>query len=222
MKKLLLITLLIAAVSLPEKAMAQVYTTSGGEMVFSFSNVTEGNTSRDTRMRWSPVFNLGTNVHFDGGEYFGLYSGIGIKNIGFIYQNENNNKELQRTYNLGIPVAIKIGRLNKMFFYGGYQLEIPVHWKYKSWDSSDRSGAKTKVSQWFSDATPTIMHTVFAGVQLPKGLNLKFHWYLNNFVNPDYVRNGDAINADLDVQVFSISLVASLLKGTDLYSFAEE
>ena len=224
MKKLLQLSILCLFLFTLKPASAQVYTTSGGEMIFSWSNVTVGGVEADSRMRWSPVFNLGTQVHFDGGEYFGVYSGIDVKNIGFIYQDpsNNNNKVIQRTYNAGIPVGIKIGNLRKFFFYGGYQFELPVVYKYKSWDSSDRGGAKTKFTQWFSDATPTTMHSFFAGVQFYGGLNLKFRYYLNNFVNPDYVRNGNQINAGLDVQVFSISLVASLLKGADLYSFSEE
>ena len=222
MKKLLLLILFAVGTLLPFTSNAQIYTTSGGEMIFSWANVTQDGISRENRMRWSPVINISTQAHYDLNDNIGFYSGIGIKNIGFIYQDSINNKVIQRTYNLGIPVGIKIGNLRKFFFYGGYQLEIPIQYKYKRWDSSDRSGAKTKFTQWFTDATPTIMNTFFAGVQFYGGLNLKFTYYMDNFVNPDYVRNGEQLNRGLDVQVFSISLVASLLKGSDLYSFSEE
>ena len=57
------------------------------------------------------------------------------------------------------------------------------------------------------------MHTIIAGVQMYRGLNIKFQWYLNNFINPEYIRNGVAINDGLEVQVFSLSLAANMFRG---------
>ena len=208
--KILLLGFLLLMVG---TAKAQFYTTAGGEMIFSFATVNENGTQRDTKMRWSPVFNFGVHAHYDMSKSFGLFSGLKVRNIGFIYQTAENKKVIQRTYNLGIPVAIKLGNLDKFFFYGGYQFELPFHYKYKTWDSSDRSGAKTKFTNWFSDATPAVMHSIIGGVQFRKGMNVKFQWYLNNFINPDYVRNGEIINDGLEVQVFSISLAADMFKG---------
>lgn len=193
---------------------AQFYTTAGAEMIFSFANVKQNGTERDARMRWSPVFNFGVHAHYDISDKIGFFSGLKVRNIGFIYQNENNQKVIQRTYNLGIPVAVKFGKLDSFFFYGGYQFELPFHYKYKTWDSSDRSGAKTKFTNFFSDATPTVMHTIIGGVQFARGINVKFQWYLNNFINPSYTRNGEVINDGLEVQVMSISLAANMFKGT--------
>ena len=195
-------------------AHAQFYTTAGAEMIFSFANVTENGTELESRMRWSPVFNFGVHAHYDVAKSVGFFSGLKIKNIGFIYQNAENKKVIQRTYNLAIPVAIKVGNLEKFFAYGGYQFELPFHYKYKTWDSSDRSGAKTKFTNFFSDATPAVVHSIIGGVQFPGGINLKFQWYLNNFINPDYSRNGVLINDGLDVQVFSLSLAANMFRGT--------
>jgi len=192
---------------------AQFYTTAGAEMIFSFATVSQNGNERETRMRWSPVFNFGVHTHYDLSKSIGLFSGLKVRNIGFIYQDANNKKVIQRTYNLGIPVAIKIGNLDKFFVYAGYQFELPFHYKYKTWDSSDRSGAKTKFTNFFSDATPTVMHTIIAGVQMYRGLNIKFQWYLNNFINPEYIRNGVAINDGLEVQVFSLSLAANMFRG---------
>lgn len=195
-------------------AKAQFYTTSGAEMIFSWSTVTEDGEERDARMRWSPVFNFGFHGHYDFSKNFGVFTGFKVRNIGFIYQDSDNKKVIQRTYNMGIPLAIKFGDLDNFFLYGGYQLEIPFHYKYKSWDSSDRSGAKTKFTNWFSDATPRVMHTIIGGIQFYRGLNLKFEWYLDNFINPNYTRNGEIINEGLEVQVFSLSLAANMFRGT--------
>ena len=222
MKKLSIIILIGSLVLISNLTKAQFYTTEGAEMIFSFANVSQNGTERDSRMRWSPVFNFGVHFHYDFGKSFGLFSGLKIKNIGFIYQDENNEKVIQRTYNLAIPVALKVGNLDKFFVYGGYQFELPFHYKHKKWDSSDRGGAKTKFTNFFSDATPTVMHTIIAGVQFYRGLNLKFQWYLGNFVNPDYTRNGIAINDGLEVQVFSLSLAANMFRGLKFIYYEKE
>ena len=219
MKRILQLAILplILVFTQPVSAQDGFYTTSGGEMIFSFAQVQENGVSLENRMRWSPVFNFGTYMHYDFGASAGFMSGIDVKNIGFIYQDAANLKVIHRTYNLGIPVAFKLGNLKEFFLYGGYQIEFPFHYKRKSWDSSDRSGAKTKITGFFSDATPRVMHTVFGGVQFYRGLNLKFRWYLNNFLNPDYNRNGVLLNQGLEVQVFSFSLAASMFRGSRFY-----
>lgn len=219
MKKVIPVIIIFFILMATGSLQAQFYTLSGGEMVFSFSTVTIGGTSAETKLRWSPVFNFGSYANYDFSDRFGVFSGIDVKNIGFIYQDPNNNnyKVIQRTYNLGIPFAIKVGQLDKFFIYGGYQIEFPFLYKHKSWDTTGRSGAKTKFTGWFSDATPHVMNTVFAGIQFYGGLNLKFRYYLDNFINPDYVRNGQQINAGMEAQVWSISLAASLFKNTRFY-----
>lgn len=214
MKNLLLPIGIVSILLFSKPVMAQFYTTAGAEMIFSFATVSQNGNERDTKMRWSPVFNFGVHAHYDLNQSIGFFSGLKVRNIGFIYQDENNKKVIQRTYNLGIPVAIKIGKMDKFFVYGGYQFELPFHYKYKTWDSSDRSGAKTKFTNYFSDATPAVMHTIIGGIQFYKGVNIKFQWYLNNFINPDYTRNGVRINDGLDVQVFSLSLAANMFRGT--------
>lgn len=213
--KNLISTLVLACILLSSySTKAQFYTTAGAEMIFSFATVSQNGNERQTKMRWSPVFNFGVHTHYDFSKSIGVFSGIKVRNIGFIYQDENNKKVIQRTYSLGIPIAIKVGNLDKFFVYAGYQFELPFHYKYKSWDSSDRSGAKTKFTNWFSDATPGVMHTIIGGIQFYRGLNLKFEWYLDNFINPDYTRNGVVINDGLEVQVFSISVAANMFRGT--------
>lgn len=213
--KTTLATLVISCLLfLSNTTQAQYYTTAGAEMIFSWSTVQEFGAERETRMRWSPVFNFGVHFHYDFSKSIGVFSGIKVRNIGFIYQTVENKKVIQRSYNMGIPIALKIGNLDKFFVYAGYQFELPFHYKYKTWDSSDRSGAKTKFTNWFSDATPSVMHTIIGGVQFYRGLNIKFEWYLDNFINPDYVRNGVQINEGLEVQVFSLSLAANMFRGT--------
>ena len=59
--------------------------------------------------------------------------------------------------------------------------------KEKFWTGSfERDGSKTKNTKWFSNQTPIFLPSVFAGVQLPGGVNIRFKYYLKNFLNTDY------------------------------------
>ena len=71
---------------------------------------------------------------------------------------------------LGVPLAIKLGSFkNHFYFFGGGEYEMAFHLKEKYWtDSFDRSGPKTKSTEWFSSQTPTFLPSLFAGVQFPR------------------------------------------------------
>ena len=194
------------------------YITSDAQMIFSLASVKEDGTELSSPLRWSPVFNFGSAYHNDISGKFGMFYGLNIKNIGFIVDRESTGlKEVHRSYNLGVPIAFKVGNLDKAFVYFGYEFELPLNYKYKSWDSSDRSGTKSSFNEWFSDATPSTMHSVMVGFQFVKGTNLRFRYYLNDFLNNDYERGGAQINQGLEAQVFSISLVSSFLKDFRVY-----
>lgn len=212
--KRILATLFILAIAF--KGFSQVYTTSDAQIIFSFAQVKENGNEISAPLRWSPVFNFGTNVHFDLNKNFGLYTGLNVKNIGFI-ANTSRGKQIHRVYSLGVPVSIKLGEMDKRLIYGGYELEIPFHYKNKSWQGDDRSGTKTVYQAWFSDATPSTMNSVFIGIQFIKGTNIKFKYYLDEFLNQEFRRDGIRPNQGIEAQVFSVSLVSSLLRGTKFY-----
>ena len=65
---------------------------------------------------------------------------------------------------------------------------MAFQFKEKYWTGSfDRSGSKTKTTTWFANQTPTFLPSVFAGVQFPGGVNIRFKYYLENFLNSDYI-----------------------------------
>ena len=70
--------------------------------------------------------------------------------------------------------------------FGGAEYEFAFHYKYKWWDN----GEKHKVSEWFSNRTNRFLPSVFAGVQFPKGFNIKLKYYLTNLLNPNF-QKGD-------------------------------
>ena len=195
------------------------YTTTGLEMIFSWADIQQDGVSQPSILRWAPVFNIQTFFNYDLSNKFGLFSGVGVRNVGFIYDESPSVRKKYRTYNLAIPVGIKIGKLDKAFIYAGYELEIPFNYKEKTFVNEQKS----KYSVWFSDRVPNIYNSVLLGVQLPKGLNLKFKYYITEFFNSSFKEvdqdTGDITEpyADLHVNVFFVSLSINLLKDTKVY-----
>ncbi len=186
------------------------YYSVGGEMIFSWADMTDQGQEANSLMRWAPVFNLQSFVNSDMSPHFGIFSGLAIRNVGYIYDNyrdpvtENIYKKKFRTYNLAIPAGIKIGNLSKMFFYGGYEIEFPFVYKEKTFDDGDKID---KITGWFSNRTESFQHGVLAGIQFPEGINLKFKYYFSEFHNQDFTDSaGNKPYGGLESHVFYFSL----------------
>jgi hypothetical protein len=200
---------------------SKAYVTSGGELIFSFANVEQDGNSESSTMRFSPVFNLQVMLNQDMSKNFGLFTGLAVRNVGYItsdYIDPSNSlvyKKKFRTYNLGIPLGFKAGNLDKIFFYGGYDVELAFSYKEKTYDGGDKID---KITGWFSDRNELFQHGFFAGLQFPRGLNLKFKYYLSEFHNRDYTNNaGIKPYAGLKTNIFYISLSFFLFKDLDFY-----
>jgi len=196
----------------------KVYTTTSGELIFSWAGIKQDGAETGSVMRFSPVVNIQNWVNIDKSDNFGLFTGLSVRNIGFIYDDprEPNVRFKARTYNLGIPIGIKIGNLSDRFLFFGYELEVPITYKEKRFVDEDKV---SKSNVWFSDKVTTFNHSLMAGVQLPHGATLKFKYYLTNFFNKDYVpSNEESIPYNqMDVNIFYFSLNFGLLKNTDFY-----
>jgi hypothetical protein len=191
---------------------AQFYKENSGEMIFAFSNVEKEGQSIDSKMRFTIFFHLGTNFNYDFSKNFGFFTGYGLRNIGIITQ-EGDVKIKRRAYSLGVPLAMKAGSFkNNIYIYGGGEYELFFHYKQKQFID----GEKTKQSEWFSDRTRRFNPSIFAGIHFPAGINLKFKYYLKNFLNTNYTGNdfGEAVNYSVfnKVQLFYISLSYSFKK----------
>jgi len=203
------------AVSIP--AVAQnFYPVTTGEMIFSQSSTTFSqaflNQYPDARvasdnMRWTVFFHFGQYMHYDASDRFGIFTGLGVRNVGMITDETlpqtvsssgstpyEDYKIIRRQYMLGVPLAFKFGSFSKhMYFYGGGEYELAFAFKEKFWTGTfDRDGSKTKDTKWFASQTPTMIPSVFAGVQLPKGINLKFKYYLTDFLDSGYKVSGNS------------------------------
>jgi hypothetical protein len=169
----------------------------------------------NNNVRFTAFFHLGEYIHCDFNNNIGLFSGLAVRNVGIITdeklpQTVSTTGEdvlymsyniIRRQYMLGVPVALKIGSFkDHVYFFGGGEYEMAFHFKEKYWtDSYDRSGVKSKSTEWFSNATPTFLPSVFAGVQFSGGVNLKFKYYLTDFLNTSHkvgnnTQNGSTYN----------------------------
>ncbi len=200
---------------------SKAYVTSGGELIFSLANVEQNGSSESSLLRFSPVFNFQVMLNKDMSKNFGLLTGLALRNVGYIisdYTDPSNNlsyKKKIRSYNLGIPLGFKIGNLDRTFFYGGYEIELAVAYKEKTYENGDKID---KITGWFSDRQELFQHGFLAGIQFPYGMNLKFKYYLSEFQNPDYTNNaGIKPYGGLKSNIYYFSLCFFLFKNLEVY-----
>ncbi len=221
--KILLVVGMFAFVANIANAQVRTYATTGGEIIFSFADIDNNDINPDNIIRFSPVFNLQVFGNFDFGKNFGLLAGGSIRNVGFINGNTDPDnsgiKKKYRTYNLGIPIGFKVGDVNKFFFFGGYEIEFPFHYKEKTFVNGVKQD--NKISTWFTSRVPTFYNSVFAGIQFPYGLNLKFKYYFTNFFNEGFTEtvNGEDMMPyqGYKANVFYFSLSFALFQNNHVY-----
>ena len=197
------------------------YSTSGGELIFSWADASKDGADATVITRFSPVLNIQYQAHYDMSNHFGFFTGLSIRNVGFIYDlpYEESTRYKARAYTIGIPVALKLGEMNGVHLFGGYEFEVPFNFKTKKFVNEDKV---EKISDWFSDKTPGFYNTVFLGIQGPSGVQMKFKYYLTNFFNKDYKEaDGTMPYAGFDANVFYFSLSFQILNGTHFYYHGE-
>lgn len=196
-------------------AQIKSYSSVGTEMIFSFAKITKAGSSVESNLRWSPVFNFAGYMNYDG-KNLGFFHGLAIRNVGFIYEPNADTLKKYRTYNIGIPVGLKLGNLGKgIFLYGGYEFEIPIHYKEKTFVNEDK---KDKITVWFTNRVNWYTQSLFVGVNLPKGFNVKFKYYFNDFFSKDYVEAGTNPFKNFNANVFYIALDWNMFKDVNSYS----
>lgn len=209
-------------ISTEDKPKKSLYITSGidGYLLSSSSLKTSTQSSSLTTPRFTMFLHIGALAHYDFSDHIGMYFGLGLKNIGFIEKYEIDNSDwttIRRTYNLGIPLALKIGNLkgNGTYFMLGGGVDFPIHFKEKTFT---KRSSKTKEGEWFSNRTEQVMPYVFVGARFKPGVTLKAQYYIGNFMNTDYtaVYNTPSGNysvkpyAGYEVHTFLLSLGVDL------------
>jgi hypothetical protein len=197
----------------------KVYTTTSGELIFSFASIDDAGNEEGGIMRFSPVFNIQNWLNYDKSEKLGFFTGLSLRNVGFIYDVDETTRKKYRTYNVGIPVGVKFGNLSGRFLFFGYELEIPINYKEKTFVDEDK---EDKDNYWFSSRVPAINHSLMAGIQLPYGATLKFKYYLTNFFDEDFKASDGQGGTykpfeNFDVNIFYFSISFGLLKDANFY-----
>lgn len=141
-----------------------------------------------TTPRFTLFPHIGLNANYDFSSHVGILFGLSLKNFGFIEKfSTNDSTVIRRTLNLGIPVALKFGKLegNNTYFFVGGGVDLPIHYKEKGFV---KRNDKTKMNEWFSDRTEKVLPYVFAGARFNPGVVLKLQYYPTNFMNTDFVQ----------------------------------
>jgi len=229
MKKHLLTLMALAAFAVQGTSQVDIYRSGGGEIIFGGSNVNTVLAGESLDDPLAPTYDVNSNLRFtlffhmqqylnvDFTQWGGIYAGAAIRNVGFIVEDvyqqvgfqhidnthpnwNKNTKFKRRSYSLGFPIALKLGALNKDYFiYAGGEYEWMFHYKQKLFIE----GNKSKYKEWTSDRMNPWIPSVFAGVQFPGGLNLKFKYYLDDFLNTDF--RGRDFGEDVDYRQFDTS-----------------
>jgi hypothetical protein len=216
MKKYLLIIILTLVFITIEAQQKRIYHSSGSEIILSGADMVFNGTDVNNNMRFTLFFHTQQQINFDLTNNIGLYTGLAIRNVGLImedlYQNvgydvdntdpdyNKNTKIKHRSYSLGFPLAVKIGSFDKnYFFYAGGEYEWMFAYKQKKFID----GEKYKFTEWTSDRVNPWIPSLFAGIQFPYGFNLKFKYYLNDFLNKDFT--GQDFGQDVDYSQFQSS-----------------
>lgn len=165
--------------------------------------------------RFTYFFNIGFNVNYDFNEHIGLFSGLGLKNIGFIEKITPLDSTIKRrVYALGVPLGIRVGNIKKKnYAFVGGGVDLPVNYREKGYV---RRGNKDKFNEWFSDRTASYMPYGFAGVSFKPGFYVKVQYYPGNFMNPGFtetitvggvsVPNTPYARYDIELLMFSIGV----------------
>jgi len=215
-----------------EGKVGQFYFTSGGDgMLFSLGKtqqVTNGVTTDDwSNVRFSWWLNIGEHVHYNFNNTIGLYSGLELRNIGYNFHEmrtvtlDNTNppstqeREFvvrRRTYNLGIPLALKIGNMrSKNYFFLGGGIDMAFAYKEKEWEADNKKNTKTKHSEWFSNEVNIWQPFVFAGFVVKPGIGIKVSYYPSNYHNQDYTTStGVRKYAGTTVNLFAAGLTMDI------------
>ena len=214
MKKYVILLALTMVIASVETNAQRIYHSNGGEIIFSGADVNFNGTNVNTNIRFTLFFHAQHHLNIDLTDNIGLFTGIGIRNVGLItedrYQNvgfsdidsehpnwNKNTKVKRRSYSLGFPLAIKLGSFGKNFFlFAGGEYEWMFHYKQKLFIDDN----KVKFKEWTSDRVNPWVPSLFAGIQFPQGFRLKFKYYMDDFLNTSFT--GEDFGQQVDYSQF--------------------
>ena len=178
----------------------RTYFSGGSEIAFQTAVLDVNGKDEGAVVRFAPVVNVQQTINKDMSDHFGLFLGLSVNNVGFIYDvPESDYRYKFRSYNLGLPVGIKIGTMNGGLFFAGYSFEWPFNYKEKEFLNERK---EDKIVVWVSKRTQPFHQAVMAGFQLGNGTTLKVKYYLSNFHNEDFSETQDVGGVSTSVKPY--------------------
>jgi hypothetical protein len=159
--------------------------------MFQLALLELGGQSSLSTLRYSLFFNTGFQLNRTLTKNMQIFSGINIKNLGLIYRTDSFVQKY-RSYTIGAPLGLKIGKLKSQYLVVGGGVDFPFHSKKKQWDKGDR-GSKVKSRKWFSNEVNSTLVYGFLGYRFKGGLTLKAFYYPTNYWSDSFVP-GNASN----------------------------
>lgn len=195
------------------------YRTSGGEWMFSSAILDVNGSDQGSIIRFSPFFNATGLTNHDFSSKAGMFIGLSVKNVGFIYDVPDTSLRYKfRIYDVGIPIGLKFGDMDGTFLFAGYEIEFPINYKEKLFENEKK---EDKFNVWFSDRTDPVYHTLMLGMQFKNGATLKFKYHITNFHDQGFTEEVDGVEVKpydgLNANVFYISLGYGLFKKKDFW-----
>ena len=172
-----------------------VYVTHGGDgPLLSFASIKDNGEHVRNIPRFTIFFNVGSNFNKDFSKNFGIFTGLNLKNIGLISKPTDSLKLKQRVYTVGVPLGFKLGDVTggSFFFFAGGEIDLAINYKEKQFIDGKKVH---KFNEWFSDRTPLLMPSLFAGIRMNPGFGLKVQYYPQNFFNQDFKTKDKSGNA---------------------------
>lgn len=157
------------------------YLRSSSELIFSMGDVDAGGVETTPVLRFSGFFHLQEEYHYDFSRSMGIFTGLGIRNVGMINKLNDSIKVKQRVYSLAVPVALKFGNMNGFHISAGGEAELFFHYKQKTFYDDE----KFKKDEWFSDKVNLFNPSVFLQISTRRGTYFKFKYYLMDFLVED-------------------------------------
>ncbi|ABG60944.1 hypothetical protein CHU_3711 [Cytophaga hutchinsonii ATCC 33406] len=130
-------------------------------------------------LRFAPFVNYTIQAHKDFGNKFGIYTGVGIKNVGFILKYDTLVVK-SRAYCLSVPLGIKFGNMDKeTYFYAAGEFLAQIDYKEKVFLDGDKSKRNN------NNDINKINYSAMVGFNM-KAFTVGLEYTLNNFYGDSY------------------------------------
>ena len=103
-------------------------------MIFSTALINNNGVKSLGTLRFSAWINVGATYNYNLNKNVGIYTGLDLKNIGFIEKFDFQNTTVKsRLYTLGVPLGLRFGDLPKRnYFFIGGGIDLALHYKSKN------------------------------------------------------------------------------------------